>query len=531
MATSSNLPFLHKQIPAAPLKATESTISQEQMQVVQSTNRITLVQGGPSTGKTETLVQFAAARAGATGIVLVKNDAQRALMSDRLRAAGAHSFAAHTFRSLALAQITLHRPELLDHAQGAWSAWALMQTYQLSSSRHAGMAFGLLANFLCSDASMPSTSHLHPDDLFHSYAKAQAGEENAQRALQIATQSWADIVQGRAPMPQEAYLKVYLEEILGHDPRAALPQCDHLLIDDVHELDAAMLRLVTRFADADRSAVILALGDTYQRVGQFRCPVDPLDVLAEGASTYQLTRSFSLAQPVAEAACRVVAGLLDGHTRFSGEGTREPAASNFSLAVISRTIAPLLDIALEAKGEGIYWPGGDEAVQKLINVYQMSAGRRDLTNIAFFREFGDYATLSSYAQTTGEGETLGLIRLVETYGAKLPALAETMLGRLRDSATDPEVRMILLTAHEAAGQYFDCVRLAEDLTICADAAAQLAVGEDADEQEAHLLYVAITRARHELTLNAATLAWLKGKSGANRPVRAAVRDPINSLMF
>ena len=126
-----------------------------------------------------------------------------------------------------------------------------------------------------------------------------------------------------------------------------------------------------------------------------------------------------------------------------------------------------------------------------------------MPSLARFRGWDE---LVEEAQEARDPELRFLVQVVAQYGRALPALVADL--RRRAVAHPGMAERVLATAHKAKGLEWPRVRLADDFLGLAELDALDQDGlphltPEERDQELHLLYVAVTRARQQLELNAA----------------------------
>jgi UvrD-like helicase C-terminal domain len=189
--------------------------------------------------------------------------------------------------------------------------------------------------------------------------------------------------------------------------------------------------------------------------------------------------------------------------------------------VLCRTNAGLFAAAVRGR-DRVHLVGGVEPLARLVlGGWRLHQGEPvpEVPSLARFRSWDELVE----AAEARDPEPRFLVRVVDHYGRALPGLVAEL--RRRAVAHPGMAERVLATAHKAKGLEWPRVRLAEDFPSLeeldgVDAAGAPRLTAEERDQELHLLYVAATRARQRLELNAAVRSCLAGRATA-RPGCAA----------
>ena len=264
--------------------------------------------------------------------------------------------------------------------------------------------------------------------------------------------------------------------------------------DEFQDVNACFLSI---FCNQD--AQLIAVGDSYQSIYQWRGSVDALEQLE--FEELQLTKSFRFGQAIADVATKV---LRDKHTgeciaQLTGMETIESTAtlddlsSEYPYTMLFRTNATLLAQAVTFIKDGVKLnieTDMSDFVKLLNSALALYTGdiksvkHQDIIPFNTWEEMTTEASsnpeLSRVAKIIKDGDALDYIRTLETHY----------------NVRDPNV--ILTTAHKAKGREWDTVVLADDFPSVFDNKGKFAGLED---QERNLVYVAVTRAKKKLYFN------------------------------
>ncbi|MHB1472508.1 MAG: UvrD-helicase domain-containing protein, partial [Dermatophilaceae bacterium] len=264
------------------------------------------------------------------------------------------------------------------------------------------------------------------------------------------TAAWDDLssVSGSLRFSHDCYLKLWQ---LGEP---VIPG-KVLFVDEAQDVNPVLADVVER-----QGGQIVAVGDTYQQIYQWRGAVDSLKRLGSrpGVSRSRLTVSFRFGPEIA-AAANVLLGRLGAPAFVVGAGApgsiaRAPRPD----AILCRTNAGVISALLEHLEErpcAIVGGGGELAA--------FARGLQDLERFGHSTHpelvaFGSVSELESYVANDPSGSDLVLlVKLCVSYGPQ--AIIDAI--ELLSPETTPGV-LTISTAHRAKGRQWDAVRLGID---------------------------------------------------------------------
>ena len=140
--------------------------------------------------------------------------------------------------------------------------------------------------------------------------------------------------------------------------------------------------------------------------------------------------------------------------------------------------------------------GGVESYnfEDYLDIHKLSKGRKN--EMKKFKTFHSFNQFKTFATNVNDVELLSKIKIVEKYGAHVPEL----ISRIRSNVVKDikTADTVLSTVHKAKGLEFDTVVLMDDFPDFKEQGLQL---KNVPEDEANLIYVAITRAKMRLVVN------------------------------
>jgi ATP-dependent exoDNAse (exonuclease V) beta subunit len=190
--------------------------------------------------------------------------------------------------------------------------------------------------------------------------------------------------------------------------------------------------------------------------------------------------------------------------------------------VLCRTNAGLFEAAVRGR-DRVHLVGGIEPLARLVlGGWRLYRGE-PVPEVASLARFRRWAELLEEAEEARDPELRFLVRIIAQHGRALPGLVADL--RRRATPHPAAAERVLSTAHKAKGLEWPRVRLAADFPHLEELDAVDRDGlpcltPEERDQELHLLYVAVTRARQQLEPNAAVLSCLGGRV-ATRPGCAA----------
>jgi hypothetical protein len=472
-------------------------LTDEQQRVVRSRAGRLAVQAGAGAAKTTTACAYAAARPSRRILYLAFNKSiqleAQARMPTNVTARTTHSVswrkAAELFGDRAKDRVGNSYPSSVARAFGcgALTASAALQTI----ARWCG-------------ALEPAIG------LQHVPAELAARMADPGVVVAVARDVWAAMVKGNVAdirLPHDGYLKLFQMD------QPVLRGYDLILVDEAQDLNLCTFDIVCR-----QRAGIMMVGDEAQGIYSFRGAMNALAIF-DADERLPLTKSFRFGEGIAAVANALLQGFKRGFDRpLVGAG--EPRRTRFTVdtkrgfAVIARTNACIFEEAVSflSLNRRYHFIGGTEGykLEKILDAYYLSCGDRGLMRDPYLKSFESFDALANLAEEAEDPELKHLVRVVVDYGHRVPDLVDEIKSRhveMDKAAWRGFDGIFLGTAHKSKGLEFEQVWLADDYMRFFEDGKEVDPNEVVQE-EVHILYVALTRARAAIRLSESLEEWL-----------------------
>lgn len=302
----------------------------------------------------------------------------------------------------------------------------------------------------------------------------------ADAMLPVARAAWADLMspRGRLRFDHDHYLKAW--QLSG--PRIGV---DYVLFDEAQDANPVMVAVVA----AQTHAQIVWVGDSQQQIYSFTGAVNALASIPADDTAY-LTQSFRFGPAVADVANTILDRLPDAELRLVGTESIASVVAPVAEpdAILCRTNAEAVRTVLSLQRDGrrpALVGGGDEVVRFAKAARELQeTGSTEHPELACFVSWQE---VKRYVEEDEQGDDLRLlVKLVEDFGI------DVILDALDRVMDERDADVIVSTAHKAKGREWEAVQLAADFP----------PPEKMGDEEWRLLYVAATRARAALDVEA-----------------------------
>ena len=465
------------------------------------------IQAFAGTGKTTTLAAIAEACPRTRFLYVVFNRAA----ADSARARMPANVEARTAHSIAFRQIGRRYESRLTQRPWAWLPFMREKMPRALNAVAAGgrtrsaagaLIIKTLEHFIRSADREVSLDHVP------SWCDVPLASAAADAAIEL----WDAIrdPNGSSPVSHDCYLKMFF---LGDYQMAADDRT--LLLDEAQDADPIILGLFER-----HTGPRVLVGDSYQQLYQWRGAVNALGRTSVDASVMPLTQTFRFGNGAARWANRVLELLEEDRRIVPASHPTSAVVSENSRevdAILTRTNAGALDEAVRAleHRRKVYVMGGAEALVRLIETaWKLRNGKKGSGELAVFSSWEELRSAAEGNRSGDDGDPSLkiLVNLIEERGPRVLA----MCTRLRECVGSPESADVTVsTVHKAKGLEWQRVLVGADFNrfIRREYGAV-----KRDLEEACVIYVALTRARHQLLIHPECVKELKASSDALNPL-------------
>ncbi|MFA7523396.1 MAG: 3'-5' exonuclease [Halothiobacillaceae bacterium] len=460
----------------------------EQLPVINYQGNHLVIKAFAGCGKTSTLVGYAKAHADLKMLYLAYNRAIRdegaAKFPRNVVCKTAHQLAWPEFGSRY--QHKLGNLRLTDIAQFLGTRnWKLIKAAQ-----------GTLNAYLSSDARELDETHVEagmdPDDYL------TASEKLIREVVDMGRKLWEGMIDpdSRLNCVHDAYLKLFQLS------NPVLP-FDVILFDEAQDSNPVTAALVS-----SQTARKIFVGDRWQQIYRWRGAEDALEKeIAKGADLMHLTNSFRFGPMIAGAA-NVVLRFQGEKRSLVGLGPSDkvytvlpPGIRKYT--VLNRTVAGVLQTAIEEvqRGRVVYWVGGIESyqIQDIEDLHHLKSGdHKKIVNQRLVKQFPSYGHYEDAAQEAKDLEMTRLVKILKDY-PDVPRIVAALRKNMALEEEDADV--VVSTVHRSKGLEWESVIMENDFPDLFDT-GERAMSAEQRADELNLLYVAVTRAKSNLVINA-----------------------------
>jgi len=317
----------------------------------------------------------------------------------------------------------------------------------------------------------------------------RAHEHLSRYLLPYARRAWEDIrsLDGVLKFDHEHYMKMWG---LSRPVLAA----DFILLDEAQDTNPVVEEIFLA-----QSAQRVCVGDPAQQIYAWRNARDVMTGFP--ADHLYLTESFRFGPRIAEEANRWLTHA-QSELRLTGRGPKDSRIGSLERpdAVLCRGNADAMHEVLTHLDQGtpVALVGGGKELRRLAEAaIDLKAGRRtshpELFLFTTWGEVQDYAAIDPEAQSLRT-----IVNLIDSFGP------DTIIDAVARLSDEDKARVIVSTAHKSKGREWDAVRIGGGFH--APSIAEDGLQRPLRLDEARLIYVAVTRARH--ILDEGSLSWI-----------------------
>lgn len=293
---------------------------------------------------------------------------------------------------------------------------------------------------------------------------------------------------------------------------------DYILFDEGQDASVSMLDVFLK-----QKSIRVIVGDTHQQIYGWRHAVNSM--AKTDFPTLDLSVSFRFHQDIANLATSILEwkAHLGRHKTVSITGSGS-STGNQTKATIARTNVGLLVSAItfitdNRQAKHIYFEGNinsytyAEDGASLYDVLNLSKGRHDRIRDKLIQSMKDIRELEDYVKSTEDIQLGMMIEIVNEYGDEIHELLKTLKRMHTGDEERDKAEMIFSTVHRAKGMEYDIVHLVGDFmtesmlkkTIEEAKREKLPLNIRKLNEEINLIYVAITRTKHQVHIHEALM--------------------------
>lgn len=291
------------------------------------------------------------------------------------------------------------------------------------------------------------------------------------------------------PITHDVYLKIWAlsQPIINKD---------FIFFDEYQDSNPVISQVIK-----SQTCQKIFVGDQFQQIYAWRGAVNALQ--NDNLSKLYITRSFRFGENIASMANNIISNYYPhdfDYKSFHGNDSITSSVHYEPLpivdAIICRTNKGVIAETIEAlaKNLSVHILGGTQQITYLINsIVQLKIkGYSNHPDLLLFKNFAD---LKEYADSPMGGDIKPILKLIEMYGR------ERLLNILESTTeTAEEADITITTAHKSKGLEWSKIRLANDFKIPNE-------GINPTTEETNILYVAASRALHQLDVSKCMACW------------------------
>jgi len=469
----------------------------EQNEIIHSSAEILKVNAVAGSGKTTTLLAYAANNPNRRILYLAYNKAIAEEISQKLRAKNVsnvfvttvHALAyretqAYNYRFFELDEVAISKLLGISDILYAWLVKDIVSFY--CNSRLVALDTVLVQNYIA--ITMPNAEVL------------KLLESRDIEILGHVKHILSQMRQGSIPVTHDFYLKLYYL----HKPKL---NYDIIMVDEAQDISDVMAAIVQM-----QSGKKVYVGDAFQQIYSFRFALNALKNIE--AASLQLSQSFRFGNGYANMLAQkinVAYELLEsdklfmrGSDNYTKIGYKSLDLSK-PITVLSRSNSALFENVLKhlkekksIKFEGGY--GSYNFMNKMVfAVLKLNSGELDKVDHELISQFESIVELKEYANETQNQNLKNVISLVEKYENELFTFNNSIKELLSDDA-----EITFATTHKSKGKEYEQVIMAQDDFINLESIVKMKEDEKVSTQaiieEVNIYYVAATRVKSAILM-------------------------------
>lgn len=256
---------------------------------------------------------------------------------------------------------------------------------------------------------------------------------------------------------------------------------DYILLDEGQDTNSVVLNIFDSLSGAK-----IIVGDTHQTIYQFRGSVNAMETI-KSKYTFYLSTTFRCVPDVVADANYVLKNFKNEKVPLVSKASKKEIKN---CGYITRTNSQIIFLISRFDEFNLY-KDVDELFTPAIQIHYFLNKQFDFISkkYSFLKEKKTRAELVSYIEEYEDIELLSALKVAEIFKGYL-----LVLRKKAKEKHSKKAKNIFITAHKSKGLEFDSVVLEKDFR-------NLSSIENKDKliEESNLLYVAITRAKYQIT--------------------------------
>lgn len=315
---------------------------------------------------------------------------------------------------------------------------------------------------------------------------------------ELFTRVWLEMINNtnNFPITHDTYLKLFhlSDPVLNYD---------YILFDEAQDANPVIVDIILKQIRKINSK-ILVVGDNHQSIYSFKNAINSLNKFNH-KKEYYLNKSFRFGDNIAKYVNSILKVLKGETIDLIGSDHEDFIVENFQkdekFAIISRTNACLFLKAIQAieNNKKIHFISGFRKYNfySVLDVDYLAQGKLNKINDLTIKDYGNYQNFVHEAEVTQDKELIFLKKIVDKYKGKIADIFKKIEESI---VSEKEADIIFTTAHKAKGLQFDNVFLCNDFTSFIDNNGEMIV-KNWSVEEINILYVASSRAIYKLKPN------------------------------
>jgi F-box protein 18 (helicase) len=479
-----------------------------EQKIIINTNKDHCINAVAGSGKTTTVIEYAAARPATAKILyLVFNKSVKLEAERKFKEKGLNNVKVETAHSLAFRHIC--RGSSYKIKANGYKTTEIVELLQLTGSdqKHAEYIIANHINKFITYFCNSNKQKVQQLDYISTITDPKA-KTFVQKFYPLIINGTRQLLAKMDKAEIEITHDFYLKKFQLSNPQL---QYNYILFDEGQDASEAMLDIFMK-----QNAVKIIVGDTHQQIYGWRHAVNSLSKV--NFDTLFLSASFRFNQDIADLACKILdlkKNLIDFKpVPIIGRGLN---TSTKSSATIARSNLGLLLNAVNyitenPKVKHIYFEGNINSYTyaddgaSLYDVLNLYNEKHDLIRDKLISTMKDIDELEEYIESTEDKQLGMMLEIIKEYENEISDL----INKLKKLQTKDEDRhkaeMIFSTVHRAKGMEYDKVYLVNDF-ITPEKVDRIKNEIKKDQEpvdvaktneEINLLYVAITRTKNKL---------------------------------